>query len=155
MTDPYRDHVYRCPACAKDTPLREFSGRLLCDSCQGMYVSRADLVQAIEELGGLDVELSYFSEKPGQRACPRCARAMMTCRLRLSFAVIEEQPKTHPRLDRCDADGLWFDANELAEVFETVVHTTGGRGGGGTGRGGSSGPTTILPGAGRGWGFGK
>src|SRR5690348_16477522 len=108
MTDPYRDHVFRCPACAVETPLREFSGRLLCDACQGMYVTRADLKQAIEELGGLDVELQFYSVKPGERPCPRCNRAMTTSRLRLSFAVIEEQPKTHPRLDRCDADGVWF-----------------------------------------------
>ena len=72
---------------------------------------------------------------------------MATCKLRVVIPVYEEHPTTPPTLDRCEAHGLWFDAEELARVFAVISRLTGGGGGGR--RGG-----TMRPGAGRGWGFG-
>lgn len=148
MTTPDRDRELQCPACG-DAVLRKLVvGRLVCDRCHGLFTTREDFVKAIEELGGLEVELQFYKEAPGKRACPHCRQPMTACRLRLKFAVIDKEPKTHPVLDRCDTDGVWFDNNELAEVFEVVVHTTGGRGGGR-----SVGPMQV--GNGFGWGFGS
>jgi len=136
-----------CPACG-DAPLRELAvGRLVCDRCHGLFTTRDDLAKSIEELGGLETELQFYKDAIGTRACPRCRQAMTACRLRLKFAVIDKEPKTHPVLDRCDTHGVWFDELELAQVFEVVVHTTGGRGGGRS-------VGTMRPGNGFGWGFG-
>lgn len=148
MAGPYRDGERKCPACG-DAVLREIAAeRLVCDRCFGLFTSRADFVKSIEELGGMAVELEFYKDALGQRMCPRCGLAMTACRLRLKFPVIEKEPKTHPVLDRCDNDGVWFDENELAEVYEVVVHAGGARGHG------ARLPTQIRPGNGRGWGFG-
>src|SRR5262245_43370390 len=129
MNDPYRDQVFHCPACTT-AALREYEGRLLCDACQGIYVTRADLVKAIEDISGLEAGLVVAADKPGEGACPRCEQKMMACRLRVSFAVIDKQPRTKPKLDRCDTDGIWFDADELAKVFEVVSRTAAPAGAG-------------------------
>jgi len=120
---PYRDQPCTCPACGGGTVLRPFQERLVCDVCGGMQTSTADLAHAIEDLTGAEVQLEFFDEQPGGRACPHCRRAMTRCRLRVVFPVHEKRPKMEPWLDRCADDGVWFDANELAEVFEKARHT--------------------------------
>jgi Zn-finger nucleic acid-binding protein len=130
--------------------MREHSGRLICDACTGMFLTREDLVMAIEDLSGMQPELHFYKDEAAKaRKCPRCELGMIEFRLKIEFAVIEKEKKTWPRLDRCDHHGVWFDRDELAEVFE-VVSKVSGRGGGGVGM--AAGP---LPGNGRGWGFGR
>jgi hypothetical protein len=140
---PYRDQGFRCPTCA-DAGLREFNGRLVCDTCSGIYLTHADLVRAIEDLSGIAAALEFFDQEIGARCCPRCSQPMTACRIRVGFPVIEKAPTTAPTLDRCEADGIWFDGEELEKVFQVVLRTAVPRGGGHAG----------LPARGAGWGFG-
>lgn len=153
MTSPFRDETFRCPACP-ESGLRTFATRLICDACQGMFVTRDDLVTQIGDLAGVVPELEFFKDKASERGCPRCTQAMIESRLRIRFPVIEEDPKTPPRLDRCDAHGIWFDTDELAAVFEVVSRVAGRRGGSGGGDAGGGGfGGTRVPGNGFGWGL--
>ena len=124
MTDPYRDQTYPCPACQK--PLRPHLTRFVCDACNGMFLPLADLGGAIHDMTSIDPTFEFAHEKPGKRACPQCAQAMTTCKLVISLDGHVEHP--HPELDHCAAHGLWFDEQELAQVFEKVA--TKGFGGG-------------------------
>jgi hypothetical protein len=135
---PYRDHWNKCPACP-NAQLRAFAGRLLCDTCQGMLITPADLAQAIADLTGAEPELAFFADKPTKRACPRCDHAMTACRLRIVFAVVDKEREPRPILDRCEQDGIWFDTGELAKVFEVVRGAVGNRGTGGGSGGGYTG----------------
>jgi hypothetical protein len=137
---PYRDHWHKCPACP-NAQLREYAGRLLCDACQGMMLTREDFIRAIAELTGAEPELHFFDDKPTKRPCPRCDHALTACRVRIVFPVADKDPTPKPILDRCEQDGIWFDADELAKVFFTVrtVVGGGGSGGGGTSTGGGVG----------------
>jgi ribosomal protein S27AE len=113
--DPYRELQNCCPACAG--PLREYMTRLICDKCEGMMVSLADLSRALTEMTGIDAPgLEYVDEKPGSRKCPRCTAPMTTHKLRVVLG--EEIAKPRPVLDRCSEHGIWFDGEELAAVFE-------------------------------------
>ena len=134
---PYRDRWHKCPACP-NSELREFEGRLICDACNGMMITRDDLAKAIRDLTGADPEFEFFDDKPTKRACPRCDHALVACRLRVKFAVADKEPAPKPILDRCEQDGIWFDTDELAKVLAAVRHVFGGGGGGG-GMGGAGG----------------
>jgi len=103
-----------CPSCTK--PLREFQTRQVCDACHGMLLALPDLAHAITDITGLEPELEFHDEAPGTRACPKCAAAMTTLKLRV--ALDHEIEKPRPVLDRCVDHGLWFDKDELAAVFE-------------------------------------
>lgn len=119
MADPYREpeHGYRCPACGE--ALREFQGRLVCDACEGMFLSLDDLGLAIQEMTSVLPVFELDHEAPGKRACPRCRAQMTTLKLRL---ILEDETfKPTPELDRCAVHGLWFDGKELAKVFEKVA----------------------------------
>ena len=112
-------------------------------------MSSSDLVRSLEQLVNMEVKFELLKVTAGERKCPRCEAAMTTCRMRLEFPVIDKDSKTRPTLDKCDTDGFWFDAEELAAVYEVALRATGHKGGGGAG-----GIPTMRPGAGRGWGFG-
>ena len=139
MTTPFRDNHLKCPACP-EAMLRPYQVRFVCDVCFGMLVELPDLASAISDLTGGVPALSFFKETAGSRTCPRCPTAMTTCRLRVQLEDKEIEPR--PTLDRCEHHGAWFDADELASVFEKVrrkfVRTrrgSGGMGGGGAGWG--------------------
>lgn len=96
-----------------------FRQRLCCDACNGILLELADLTISISELTGGDPQIGFVRERPGERACPRCAMMMSVCRL--DVALMDQRPTLRPALDRCPTHGVWFDANELAKVFE-VLH---------------------------------
>ncbi|HEU0031584.1 MAG TPA: zf-TFIIB domain-containing protein [Kofleriaceae bacterium] len=112
--DPYRDQPRACPAC--QATLRDFQTRLACDACQGVMLSIADLQQALAELTGIEPKLELVDEMAGRRNCPRCAKAMTICHIRV--VLDDEIAKPRPELDRCRDHGIWFDGQELAKVFE-------------------------------------
>jgi len=127
MADPYRDPTLKCPAC--DATLRAFLTRQVCDGCDGMLLTLEDLAGGIHDLTSITPTFAYRDEQPGARCCPHCRTAMTRCRLVLTLEEGTEKPR--PELDRCPAHGIWFDAEELAKVFEKVA----GKGhGGGVGR---------------------
>jgi hypothetical protein len=110
----------------RNKPLREFRTRQICDACEGMMVTLTDLAGAIHDLTSITPTFEYVDGKVGARRCPHCAELMTTCKLRVMLEDEIEKPR--PELDRCDAHGIWFDAEELAKVFEKVA--TKGFGGG-------------------------
>jgi Zn-finger nucleic acid-binding protein len=127
MTEPYRDRHLTCPACK--AALREFKTRQVCDACDGMMVTQADLAAAIHDLTSITPTFEFTDGKLGARRCPHCAAPMTQCKVRV--VVDDEVEKTRPELDLCGEHGIWFDADELAKVFEKVA----GKGfGGGAGR---------------------
>ena len=117
VSDPYRDRQLACPACEK--PLREYQQRLVCDACNGIMVSVADLAAAIEDLTSVVPELGWDHVQPGKRACPACRATMTACKIVILLEGETIHPK--PELDRCDAHGVWFDHAELAKVLEKVA----------------------------------
>jgi Zn-finger nucleic acid-binding protein len=117
MAGPYRDPDLVCPAC--HAQLRVFRQRLCCDACNGILLEIADLTTSISDLTGSDPQIGFVRERPGERACPRCDLMMSVCRL--DVALMDKRPTLRPALDRCVTHGVWFDANELAKVFE-VLH---------------------------------
>jgi len=128
MAGPYRDPEVMCPAC--HATLRAFRQRLCCDACEGILLDPADLATSISELTGIDPEIGFVHERPGKRTCPRCALAMTACRL--DVKLMDKRPTLRPALDRCATHGVWFDAGELAKVFEVLhraVSSHGYRGG--------------------------
>jgi Zn-finger nucleic acid-binding protein len=139
--EPHRESP-RCPAC-RDVPLREFRGRLVCDACEGIFLPAGDVVDAIRDLTGQEVALGFIDERPSARWCPRCHAALIACRLRIE--IDEKVPTLKPEIDRCIADGIWFDAEELADVLAKLRRVIS------AGQGGTGGAVAIN---GRGWGNG-
>jgi Zn-finger nucleic acid-binding protein len=113
---PYRDSQLACPACTAG--LRRFRDRLCCDTCNGIMLGVADLEAAIQELTAVSPELGFTQDAPGSRSCPCCQSTMVRCRL--DVQLMDERPQLRPELDRCDGHGVWFDAEELAKVFEVL-----------------------------------
>jgi len=134
MATPYRDQDLTCPAC--NQPLRAFRTRFVCDACQGMFVTLADLTEALVELTGQAPTLELVDDKGGSRQCPKCQATLKRCHLRVVLG--DEVAKPRPELDRCDEHGIWFDKDEMAAVFEKAYAKVGHQGGGG--RGISDGP---------------
>ena len=112
--DPYRTTQRACPSC--NAQLRVFRTRLVCDACEGMFAPIADLAHALEDITGVPPTFEFVDERPGKRACPECAHAMTTFHLRIHLE--RELAKPKPELDRCADHGVWFDTDELVEVFE-------------------------------------
>jgi hypothetical protein len=121
--------ILPCPACG--AVLRDHVGRLCCDGCNGILLSIDDFTRSIDELVKVVPELVFHREHPGKRSCPRCATAMIDCRIEL--CMLDKHIKPHVVLDHCERDGLWFDREELAAVYlavERVFCTHGGDTGG-------------------------
>jgi len=117
MTEPYRPHPVTCPAC--NATLRDYRGRLACDSCEGILMPLDELAAGIADLVGLEPRIEFVHEAPGKRACPHCQQAMTTCHIQIMLD--EDLAKPPPTLDRCSAHGLWFDGKELSAVFEKCM----------------------------------
>jgi hypothetical protein len=136
MADPFRHLPNQCPECG--IALRPFAGRLCCDRCEGIFVTLADLAKAIDELVRLEPQISILKEHASKRVCPTCAAAMTDVRIGVTLQDKVIKPKAE--IDRCAAHGLWFPAEQLAEVFLAVERVFGSHGGssGPAGPGGDS-----------------
>jgi Zn-finger nucleic acid-binding protein len=111
---------FACPACS--AALREFHGRLCCDACNGIWLEVGDLAVAIEQETGASLDLQFLDRGLGRRACPRCRQALIECRIDAYLG--EKHGKLRTKLDRCPQHGIWFDADELAQVLATLRRTT-------------------------------
>jgi Zn-finger nucleic acid-binding protein len=144
MTEPYRERVNMCPECG--VPLRAFNKRLCCDRCEGIFLTEADLARAVDELTHLEPALTFGHDKAGHRPCPTCTAAMTRCRIELAMMDKVVAPKVE--LDRCASHGVWFDTDELADVFLAVERVFGSHGG-------TRGPSDAQPGDGPLGSYGK
>jgi ribosomal protein S27AE len=98
--------------------MREFQQRLICDACEGMLLELADFQSACADLiGNAPVELFDHEPDKNERkpVCPRCAREMTVCRVRVNGK------KLRGRFSTCDRDGLWFGRDVLAGVFAAIT----------------------------------
>jgi len=121
---------YHCPVCGKDRPLvsRRLTGEqvtvLECEVCAGLWLGldafRAMLVQQEVQTGNAPRGiLAPASQQPGPRyrACVVCGQLMVRRNLgRSGSGVI---------VDLCGQHGIWFDADELAQLMTWV--RSGGR----------------------------
>lgn len=99
---------------------------MVCDSCQGMLVSNKDLAESIHELGvEMATELEAGDIEAGSVACPRCAKTMQSCTLRLGTHALKG------RFLHCETDGVWLSQDQL--VGELARGSRKGHAGGGTG----------------------
>jgi Zn-finger nucleic acid-binding protein len=109
-----------CPACGRE--LRAFQHRLCCDACTGMLVSTDDLATVLAEhvmsQTGTRPLPGFRDGRLGARICPRCDARMITTHLDMKLG--DKHHRLSPTLDRCAAHGVWFDANELAQILEAV-----------------------------------
>jgi Zn-finger nucleic acid-binding protein len=87
-------------------------------------MEEAELTAAITDYLGTQIDapptLRFVDVEVGQRVCPRCKSPMMACHLAADIG--NKHPKLRPTLDRCASHGVWFDADELAKVLETLQH---------------------------------
>lgn len=94
-----------------------------------MMLTLEDLAGGIHDLTSITPTFAFRDQKPGARGCPHCRAPMTRCKIALALEDDIEKPR--PELDLCAEHGIWFDAEELAKVFEKVA----GKGhGGGVGR---------------------
>lgn len=140
MSDAYRTSGFQCPSC-ENAPLREFSGRLVCDECNGMLIEADDFAASIHELDGKTDPLAVSDEQPTTSACPKCARAMTACHVAIGRLKLKGE------LKRCDRDGLWVPRDTMTAAFARASRSVAGHGSGGA-RGGVSAPAGSNSGAG-------
>jgi Zn-finger nucleic acid-binding protein len=109
-----------CPRCSATLQAREYADLSVdeCDNCGGLFLDPAmldKLVAARDTPTGLRLALPKraVSREVGVRyiRCPVCSKMMN----RQAFARI-----SGVIIDICKADGMWFDAGELAEVLRFV-----------------------------------
>jgi Zn-finger nucleic acid-binding protein len=109
-----------CPRCGAKLQAREYEEMSVdeCDRCGGLFLSHAmldRLVAARDTPSGLHLALPKraVGREAGVRyvRCPVCGKLMNRQAFgRVSGVVV----------DVCKADGMWFDAGELAEVIRFV-----------------------------------
>ena len=125
---------HRCPVCADDAQLasRRFDDTELaveeCGRCAGLWVdhdavsmlvararARSQTVPGMRTPSPMPVETSSgrLPSQPGSfyRTCPACDRLMQRRNWGLKSGVL---------VDVCAADGIWFDADELARILGWV-----------------------------------
>jgi Zn-finger nucleic acid-binding protein len=147
MSDAYRTSGRTCPTCG-NAALREFSGRLVCDECNGMLLDADDLAKSISELDGRSGGVTFTDEGPAGKACPRCAGELQFARVEVSTLILDG-PLMH-----CERDGVWVPQTVLAGAFALAsrrghagsMRNTRFYGGVGGGVGGGSGGGAPLPG---------
>ena len=143
MTDAYRTPGFACPSCT-NAALRDFQGRLVCDECNGMLITAADLTESIHELDGSTEQLAFADEQPAEKSCPRCRHPLTSCAIRLGAARLPGA------FLRCAADGIWFPRDAMTALFATVSRRGGFRGlgavgtGAGRGSGGNPGVASVA-----------
>src|SRR5438552_2548738 len=79
-------------------------------ACGAAWLADDQLVEMAQDMKGALVALPWTPREGAARGCPECNAAMKT----VSLDVVA--------LDRCDAHGIWFDAEELQKVL-TVAAT--------------------------------
>jgi Zn-finger nucleic acid-binding protein len=77
-------------------------------ACGGAWLSEAKIVEMAQDMKGTMVALPWVARKGDPRACPVCAKGMLTVSL------------VKVALDRCADHGVWFDADELQTVLESA-----------------------------------
>jgi Zn-finger nucleic acid-binding protein len=115
-----RDEAATCPTCeghrALD-PYGENTTRLVCDGCKGVFIALPELERLVAEakkhaptdiVEATPLVLAATKKDEPLRRCPRCV-TMMT-KHDLHGIVV----------DRCEAHGLWFDHEELAQVLQKI-----------------------------------
>jgi Transcription factor zinc-finger len=73
--------------------------------CGAAWVPDASLVEMADAVSGGIVAIPWKPRKGEARACPTCGDAM------------EAVSVKNIALDRCDKDGVWFDADELQRLL--------------------------------------
>jgi Zn-finger nucleic acid-binding protein len=109
-----RDDIATCPACGQG--LDASGRRLQCGRCQGVLVTEDELREMISEMTkrpGATAEPRPLALEPpdwveAPRTCPRCTTQMTKHRL---YGMV---------VDRCEAHGIWFDAEELQGALKNV-----------------------------------
>ncbi|HEY5922256.1 MAG TPA: zf-TFIIB domain-containing protein [Kofleriaceae bacterium] len=126
MTDAYRTSAFLCPVCA-NVALREFSGRLVCDECQGMQLSADDFAESIREIDGSKDQLTISDQTKAGKACPQCSQPMTTCSLTFGSLVVADG-----RLMRCASHGVWIPRDTMTAAYARASRRGGFRGLGAT-----------------------
>jgi Zn-finger nucleic acid-binding protein len=128
MSGGYRDAATAtCPACAIAlTPVQQ---RLVCESCHHLLIPRAELDEALFEVGGQGVELVEGAARA--EGCPRCASPLVTCRVRVT-GVPAKLLRSHTvelgEVAACREHGVWLSQDALATMLATVGRATSSRG---------------------------
>jgi Zn-finger nucleic acid-binding protein len=98
-----------CPKCTTALETAGYTER--CTTCDGAWIHEDALVGMLQERTSTLVFLPWQPRpKDLERACPVCTKAMQTVKL--------EQVA----LDRCPEHGVWFDAEELAQLLSEAKH---------------------------------
>jgi Zn-finger nucleic acid-binding protein len=104
---PLRDRRLACPACR--VALLPQGELWPCPDCAGVFVENAALAGMIGELTGQPGSLPPPGGAAGPRACPVCGEPLSV----ESFGAVA--------IDRCAADGIWFDVDELARALHEIA----------------------------------
>lgn len=125
-SNPYRDvaptsvQLGRCPRCGPPLDSVDYADTTLdeCPSCGGVFVEgwildRLVAARAARISLGLSLPVRERLRETEVRylKCPRCSMQMNRSVFGRSSGVI---------VDLCKADGVWFDAGELASVLEFI-----------------------------------
>ena len=106
----------KCPNCDADLVQGKRDGveMEVCPSCQGMWITRQELVQLEDEVfdfGDDEKGSLMFGSEPSTRKCPQCGKAMRTFQYRLYDLDLEFCEDQH---------GYWLDADEDKRVLELI-----------------------------------
>lgn len=98
-----------CPKCGVALETAGYTQR--CGTCDGAWIHEDALVGMLQERTSTLVFLPWHPrEKDQERACPVCTKPMQTVNLE------------KVALDRCPDHGVWFDAEELAQLLAEAKH---------------------------------
>jgi Zn-finger nucleic acid-binding protein len=98
-----------CPRCGVELETAGYTQR--CGTCDGAWIHEDALVGMLQERTSTLVFLPWQPrQKDQERACPVCTKAMQTVNL------------DKVALDRCPDHGVWFDAEELAQLLSEAKH---------------------------------
>lgn len=106
----------KCPDCNAELAQKRRDGvdMDVCPSCQGMWLTRQELVQLEDEVfdfGDDEKGSLMLGCEPSARKCPQCEKSMKTFQYRLYDL----------ELDFCeDQHGYWLDADEDKRVLEIM-----------------------------------
>ena len=117
-----------CPKC--DVPLFILRFKDLevdfCNHCRGLWLDAGELEALLERTGAhADDPLLRFQQQPGvlppgrPHLCPRCDQPLREIRVEHTGSptlTLDKCPRTH---------GLWFDADELAQLLSMFPPVSG------------------------------
>ena len=96
----------QCPVC-QDRVLEEAGRTMRCAQCDGAWIAEETLVALLEQRTSSLVSLPWKDRTDNtQHPCAECQVAMQTVNL------------GDVALDRCQAHGVWFDADELTALLK-------------------------------------